>query len=160
MNISYIKVVMEETVLIYLEKDNKYLMMLRNKKKNDLNQGKYIGIGGHIELGETKEQALIREVKEETSLMVKSFVYRAKLTFINDDYSEIMHLFTSNDFTGHLNENCNEGDLFWVEKEKILDLPLWEGDKAFLDVMKNSDDYFEMTLTYKNDELVSVNRTK
>ena len=78
---------MDETVLIYLEKDNKYLMMFRNKKLNDMNKGKYIGVGGHIEEDETKGQALVREVAEETSLILKSYTYRAKLTFINDSYS-------------------------------------------------------------------------
>ena len=150
---------MEETVLIYLEKDNKYLMMFRNKKLNDMNKGKYIGVGGHIEEDETKGQALVREVAEETSLILKSYTYRAKLTFVNDDYSEIMHLYTSNDFTGIVNENCNEGDLIWVDKDKLEELPLWEGDKAFLKVMNDSDDYFEMTLKYKSNELVSVERT-
>lgn len=150
---------MVETVLIYLEKDNKYLMMFRNKKLNDMNKGKYIGVGGHIEEDETKGQALVREVAEETSLILKSYTYRAKLTFVNDDYSEIMHLYTSNDFTGIVNENCNEGDLIWVDKDKIEELPLWEGDKAFLKVMNDSDDYFEMTLKYKSNELVSIERT-
>lgn len=150
---------MEETVLIYLEKDNKYLMMFRNKKQNDINKGKYIGVGGHLEDDETKGQALVREVAEETSLILKSYTYRAKLTFVNDDYSEIMHLYTSTDFTGDVNENCNEGDLVWVDKDKVCDLPIWEGDKAFLEIMNNSDAYFEMTLKYHDDKLVSVERT-
>lgn len=151
--------IMEETVLIYLEKDNKYLMMFRNKKENDMNRGKYIGVGGHIEEDETKGQALVREVAEETSLILKSYRYRAKLTFLNDDYKEIMHLYTSKDFTGEVNENCREGDLVWVDKDQVLKLPLWEGDRAFLEVMENTDDYFEMTLAYKQDKLVSVERT-
>ena len=150
---------MEETVLIYLEKDNKYLMMFRNKKQHDPNFGKYIGVGGRIEEDETKGQALVREVREETSLILKSYNYRAKLLFVNDNYREIIHLFTSKDFIGELRENCDEGDLSWVDKNKIFDLILWEGDKAFLDLMENSDDYFEMTLTYKNDKLVSTLRT-
>ena len=150
---------MQETVLIYLEKDDKYLMMFRNKKQNDPNKGKYIGIGGRIEDNETKGQALVREVREETSLILKSYKYRAKLLFINDTYKETMHLFVSNDFVGEVKEDCNEGDLSWIDKEKILDLPLWEGDKAFLEIMENTEDYFEMTLKYANDKLISVSRT-
>ncbi|MCQ2086917.1 MAG: 8-oxo-dGTP diphosphatase [Bacilli bacterium] len=150
---------MEETVLVYIERNNQYLLIYRNKKKNDMNQGKYIGIGGHIEEGETKEAALIREVKEETNLNIKSFKYRAKLTFVNDDYSEYMHLFTSDDFDGELTEDCNEGELVWVDKDKILDFPSWEGDRAFLKVMEETDVYFEMTLKYKDDKLISVERT-
>ena len=150
---------MQETVLIYLEKDNKYLMMFRNKKQNDPNKGKYIGIGGRIEDNETKGQALVREVREETSLILKSYKYRAKLLFINDTYKETIHLFVSSDFVGGVKEDCNEGDLSWIDKNKILDLPLWEGDKAFLEIMENTEDYFEMTLKYVNDKLISVNRT-
>lgn len=151
---------MEETVLIYLEKDSKYLMIYRNKKKNDMNQGKYLGIGGHIEPNESRDAAVIREVKEETNLDLLSFVYRAKLVFVNDDYSEIMHLYTSSDFTGVVDYNCNEGELVWVDKNKILDLPIWEGDKHFLKALNESINYFEMTLKYKNDVLVSVERVK
>ena len=150
---------MEETVLAYLEKDNKYLMMFRNKKERDPNFGKYIGVGGRIEEDETKGQALVREVREETSLILKSYNYRAKLLFVYDDYKEIIHLFTSKDFTGEVNENCDEGDLSWVDKDKINQLTLWEGDKAFLELMENTNDYFEMTLTYKDDKLVSTVRT-
>ncbi len=150
---------MQETVLIYLEKDNKYLMMFRNKKQNDPNKGKYIGIGGRIEDNETKGQALVREVREETSLILKSYKYRAKLLFINDTYKETIHLFVSSDFVGEVKEDCDEGDLSWIDKNKILDLPLWEGDKAFLEIMENTEDYFEMTLKYANDKLISVSRT-
>jgi len=151
---------MEETVLIYIEKDNKYLLIYRNKKKNDMNQGKYLGIGGHIEANETKEDAVIREVKEETNLKLLSFEYRAKLTFINNDYSEVMFLFTSSSFEGDIKYNCNEGDLLWIDKNELLKLPIWEGDKHFLKVLNETKNYFEMTLTYKNDELVKVERTK
>ncbi|MCR5308775.1 MAG: 8-oxo-dGTP diphosphatase [Bacilli bacterium] len=150
---------MQETVLIYLEKDNKYLMMFRNKKQNDPNEGKYIGIGGKIEDNETKGQALVREVREETSLILKSYKYRAKLLFVNDAYKETIHLFVSSDFVGEVKEDCNEGDLRWIDKNKILDLPLWEGDKAFLEIMENTEDYFEMTLKYANDKLFSISRT-
>lgn len=150
---------MQETVLIYLEKDNKYLMMFRNKKQHDPNYGKYIGVGGHIEEDETKGQALVREVREETSLILKSYNYRGKLLFVYDDYKEIIHLFTSKDFIGEVKDKCDEGDLSWVDKNKLNELTLWEGDKAFLEIMQNTDDYFEMTLTYKNDKLVSTLRT-
>lgn len=148
---------MEETVLIYIEKDNKYLMIFRNKKKNDLNQGKYLGIGGHIEENETKDQAVVREVFEETSLTLNSFEYRAKLLFTNNDsYSEIMHLYTSSDFSGEVNFNCNEGELVWVEKKSLSSLPMWEGDKYFLSALEANDTYFEMTLKYQNDVLVEI----
>ncbi|MCR5505675.1 MAG: 8-oxo-dGTP diphosphatase [Bacilli bacterium] len=146
---------MEETVLCYIENEHRYLMLFRNKKKNDLNSGKYIGIGGHIEPGESKEEALIREVKEETGLTLTSFQYRAKLLFINDDFEEIMHLFTANEFTGTLKE-CDEGELHWIDIDDVLKVPHWEGDEAFLKKMLTQKDYFEMTLIYKQDQLVKI----
>ncbi len=150
---------MDKTVLCYIEKDNCYLMLYRNKKANDLNEGKYIGIGGHIEKNETIEQALLREVKEETNLTLLSYELRGILTFINDDYSEIMYLFTSDKFEGELKE-CNEGTLSWKPIDKITLLPIWEGDKEFLSLLENKEKYFELTLTYSCNKLVKTERTK
>ena len=146
---------MDYTVLCYLKKDNQYLFMLRNKEKNDLNEGKWIGIGGHIEPGETKEEALIREVKEETGFTIKSFSYRGEILFINNDYQEIMYIFTSDDFDGEMIE-CNEGELSWIDKDKILDLNLWEGDRYFLKPLLNSDKMIKMEMRYKDKQLVKV----
>ncbi len=146
---------MDYTVLCYLKKDNQYLFMLRNKEKNDLNEGKWIGIGGHIEPGETKEEALIREVKEETGFTIKSFSYRGEILFINNDYQEIMYVFTSDDFTGEMIE-CDEGELSWIDKDKILDLNLWEGDRYFLKPLLNSDKMIKMEMRYKDKQLVGV----
>ena len=146
---------MDKTVLCYLERNNQYLMLFRNKKKNDLNGSKWIGVGGHLEKGETKEQALIREIKEETGLDIISFTYRGELLFINDDFEEIMYLYTSSDFKGELKE-CNEGELHWVDKDKIMDLNLWEGDRAFLPLLINSDKFIKMKLIYKQSNLVDV----
>ena len=146
---------MDKTVLCYLERNNQYLMLFRNKKKNDLNGSKWIGVGGHLEKGETKEQALIREIKEETGLDIISFAYRGELLFINDDFEEIMYLYTSSDFKGELKE-CDEGELHWVDKDKIMDLNLWEGDRAFLPLLINSDKFIKMKLIYKQSNLVDV----
>ena len=146
---------MDKTVLCYLERNNQYLMLFRNKKKDDLNGSKWIGVGGHLEKGETKEQALIREIKEETGLDIISFTYRGELLFINDDFEEIMYLYTSSDFKGELKE-CDEGELHWVKKDKIMDLNLWEGDRAFLPLLINSDKFIKMKLIYKQSNLVDV----
>ena len=146
---------MEETVLSYIEDKHRYLMLFRNKKKNDINQGKYIGIGGHLEPGESKEQALIREIKEETGLTVTSYKYRAKLIFINDDYSEIMYLFTVDGFIGEIKE-CDEGELKWIDKDDMFKVPHWEGDEIFVKKMLSTDEYFEMTLVYSKDKLIKV----
>ena len=144
---------MDETVLAYIEIEGFYLMLYRNKKKNDMNEGKWMGVGGHIEPGETPDQALVREIKEETNLDVTSFRYVAKLLFVNDDYQEIMHLYKVDAVEGEIKE-CNEGDLRYIPKESIHLLNMWEGDKYFLDRL--DDDYFELTLIYKDKELVEV----
>ena len=146
---------MDYTVLCYLKKGNQYLFMLRNKEKNDLNEGKWIGIGGHIEQGESKEEALIREVKEETGFTINSFKYRGEILFINNDYQEIMYVFTSDDFSGEMIE-CDEGELSWIDKDKILDLNLWEGDRYFLKPLLNSDKMIKFEMIYKDKELVEV----
>lgn len=146
-----------ESTQIYIEKDNCFLMLYRNKKKNDMNGGKWIGVGGKIEANETPLEGIIREVKEETGLNLKSAKLRAKLYFFNDDYGEVIYQFTSNDFDGELIE-CNEGTLEWVSKEKVLSLPTWEGDKYFLEPILNNSAYFEMSLIYKNDKFVEVKR--
>lgn len=150
---------MIKTVICYLEKGDKVLMLYRNKKENDLNGGKYIGVGGHVEKGETIEDAVIREVKEETNLDIVRLDYFGKVIFYIDDYTEEMYVFTSSEFTGELSE-CDEGTLYWVDKNKILDLPLWEGDKYFIELIKSNIRDFELCLTYKNDKLINVNRVK
>lgn len=150
---------MDKTVLCYLYKDHSYLMMYRNKKSHDINHDKYIGIGGHLETGETKEEALIREVKEETGLTLNSFKYRGELIFINGDYQEVMYLYLSDDFSGELSE-CDEGELVWVNEKDLLSLNMWEGDKYFLEPLINTDSFIKMTLTYDGDKLVSAKREK
>lgn len=146
---------MDKTVLCYLINNNQYLMLFRNKKKDDLNEGKWIGVGGHLEKGETKEQALVREIKEETGLDLHSSIFRGELVFKNDDYEEIMYLYTSDDFSGTL-INCDEGELRWINKEDIMNLNMWEGDKAFLPRLINSNNFIKMTLIYSKGKLVKV----
>ncbi len=141
------------TVLCYLKNNDQYLLMLRNKKENDLNEGKWIGVGGHIEEGEAKEQALVREVKEETGLDIVSYTYRGEILFINDDYQEIMYLYISDDFVGELLD-CDEGQLAWIDKDKIFDLNLWEGDRYFLKKLLFTNEIIKMKLVYKGKQLV------
>ena len=145
----------DETVLCYIKHNNQYLLLYRNKEKVDINNNKYIGVGGHLEKGETKEQALLREVQEETGLTLLRYTYHAKILFINDDYEEIMHLYSADRFEGTLID-CDEGQLVWINKEDVLKVPHWEGDKYFLTKMLENDNYFEMTLRYKKDQLVDV----
>lgn len=144
----------KETVLAYIEKDNSYLMLLRNKKKHDINANKWIGVGGHLEKEETPEDALIREIKEETGLDVISYSKKGLIHFNYDDISELMHLYIVNDFKGELIE-CDEGTLKWIKKSDLFSLELWEGDKIFLKKLINNEPYFELELNYLKDKLIS-----
>ncbi len=148
---------MKLTTLCYIEKDGCYLLLHRTKKKNDINEGKWIGVGGHFEKDESPEDCLLREVLEETGLTLTSYRMRGLITFINDTCeSEIMCLFTADEFDGELIE-CNEGELKWIPKEQIKTLPLWEGDKAFLDLLLGDEKrFFSMKLSYHGAELVNV----
>ncbi|VWL84809.1 NUDIX hydrolase [Oceanivirga miroungae] len=141
--------------VVYLEKNDEVLMLLRNKKKNDINEGKYIGVGGKIEKTETPYEGAIREVKEETGYTVNSLEYRGLLSFIsNNDDIQYIFIFTSSDFSG--NEIvCNEGTLEWVKKDKIMSLNIWEGDRYFLEKIVNNDySPFMIKTIYENDKLV------
>ncbi len=148
---------MKLTTLCYIEKDDCYLLLHRTKKKNDINEGKWIGVGGHFEKDESPEDCLLREVLEETGLTLTSYRMRGLITFINDTCeSEIMCLFTADEFDGELIE-CNEGELKWIPKKQIKTLPLWEGDKAFLDLLLGDEKrFFSMKLSYHDAELVNV----
>ena len=152
---------MKNTTLCYIKKDDKYLLLHRTKKKDDPNEGKWIGVGGHIEEGESPEECLLREVKEETNLTLTSYQYRALITFVSDVYeTENMHLFTADAFEGKLDYSCDEGELEWVSKDKLLNLPMWEGDREFLPlIMDETTKFFTMELIYKGDKLVESNNS-
>lgn len=145
------------TTLCYIEKDDKYLMLHRTSKANDENHDKWIGVGGHFEKGESPEDCLIREVKEETGLTLLSFNFRGIVTFVSDDNpAEYMCLYTAKDFCG-TQIPCNEGQLEWVEKSKVTQLNLWEGDKIFLDLLTRDVPFFSLKLVYRNGMLIQKN---
>ena len=146
-----------ETVLCYLKKDDCYLLLFRNKKKNDCNEGKWIGVGGHIEKGESKDEAAIREIKEETGLDAHNVKCVGEVLFVNDDYQEMMYVYEVRDFSGQL-ITCDEGELRWVPVKEIDNYPMWEGDKEFLPLLFKGEKYFKMKLTYKNKDLISVEK--
>ena len=141
--------------LCYIENDkNEYLMLHRVKKKNDVNQDKWIGVGGKFEDGESPDECLKREVLEETGLTLTDYRFRGIVTFASDEYeTEYMHLFTATGYTGELKE-CDEGNLEWVPKSKVQDLPIWEGDKLFFRLIDDSaSPFFSLKLSYKGDKL-------
>lgn len=142
------------STVCYIEKEGKYLMLHRTKKKNDINEGKWLGIGGKFEDKESPEDCIIREVKEETGLTLNSVKLRGILTFINTICeTEYIYVFTSNDFTGDLIE-CNEGELKWVDKDKVTSLNLWEGDKIFVKKIKEESPFFTIKYVYDGDTLL------
>jgi 8-oxo-dGTP diphosphatase len=146
------------TTLCYLETDKKYLMLHRVSKKNDVNKDKWIGIGGHFEADESPEECLLREVKEETGLNLLSYCFRGLITFICDGWpTEYMCLYTSDHFEGELIE-CDEGTLEWVDKDKVQQLNLWEGDKIFFQLLAEEVAFFSLKLSYKNGVLVEAIR--
>jgi 8-oxo-dGTP diphosphatase len=148
---------MIETTLCYIEQNTQYLMLHRTKKKKDPNSGKWVGVGGKIEKGESVEECLLREVREETGLELIKYQYRAKIYFYSDIYyNEIMHLYTASEFTGDLIE-CEEGELVWIDKFKVLELNLWQGDKIFIQRLLEDDNKpFILHLYYEGDKLVKV----
>ena len=143
------------STVCYIERKGKYLMLHRTKKQNDINKEKWLGIGGKFQDKESPEDCIIREVKEETGLTLNSVKLRGILTFINTICeTEYIYVFTSNDFTGKLIE-CNEGELQWVDKDKVTSLNLWEGDKIFIEKIKEDTPFFTIKYLYDGDTLLN-----
>lgn len=147
---------MKLTTLCYIEKDDSYLMLHRVKKENDENHDKWIGVGGKFEVGESPEECLLREVKEETGLTLTRYHFRGIVTFVSDEWgTEYMHLFTADTYEGTLGE-CSEGELVWVKKSEIENLKIWEGDKVFLRLLQEKNDFFSLKLRYEGEKLVET----
>lgn len=141
---------MQNTTLCYIENRSRYLMLHRTKKQNDYNHDKWIGIGGKFEEGESPEDCVLREVREETGLELEKLEYRGIVTFVSDNnFTEFMHVFWSDCFRGNLID-CDEGELEWVEKNRMNDLPHWKGDEIFLDLLDKKVPFFSLKLVYEN----------
>ena len=147
---------MKMTTLCYIERDDRYLMLHRTRKEQDENKDKWIGIGGKFEAGESPEDCLLRECREETGLTLTDYRFRGLVTFVSDEWgTEYMHLFTAAGFTGeqHL---CDEGELEWIEKKRLLELTLWEGDKIFLRLLEEERPFFSLKLVYRGEALAQA----
>lgn len=146
------------STLCYIEKDGCWLMLHRTKKKNDINHDKWLGIGGKFEEGESPEECLLREVREETGLTLTDYRFRGLVTFVSDEApTEYMHLFTATGFTGTLRE-CDEGALEWIPIGEVGLLPLWQGDRLFLSLLQQEGPFFSLKLEYRGDRLVGASR--
>lgn len=143
-----------QTTLCYLEQNGQYLMLHRVKKKQDVNKDKWIGVGGKFEPEENALACALREVQEETGLIMNVPLYRGIVDFFCPPWpAERMHLFTCTDFSGEMRV-CDEGDLEWVAKEKVSSLPIWEGDKIFFELLAKNEPFFHLELHYDRDVLV------
>lgn len=145
---------MKMSTLCYIEKDGKYLMLHRTVKENDVNKDKWIGVGGHFEHGESPEECLLREVKEETGYTLTSWRYRGIVTFVyGENVVEYMSLYTADGFEGEAIA-CDEGELEWVDKERVWSLELWEGDKIFFRLLDEDYPFFSLKLVYNTDDVL------
>lgn len=147
---------MKNVTLCYIERGDEYLMLHRVKKKNDVNHDKWIGVGGKFEDKESPEDCILRETLEETGLILTEYRYRGLVTFANTVYeTEYMHLFTATGWEGEIGE-CSEGNLEWVRKSAVKDLPIWEGDKIFLRLLAQEEPFFSLKLIYDGDILTGA----
>ena len=147
---------MKNTSLCYIEQNGRYLMLHRVKKEHDENRDKWIGIGGKFEPGESPEDCVLRETLEETGLRLTKYRYCGIVTFVSDRWeTEYMHLFHATGFTGTPRE-CDEGQLEWIEKERVLSLPQWAGDRIFLDLMQKNVPFFSLKLRYEGETLAEA----
>jgi 8-oxo-dGTP diphosphatase len=145
---------MKKTTLCYLFHGDEILMLHRVKKKNDVNEGKYIGLGGHFLENEEPLDCVIREVYEESGIGLDHPCYRGIVTFHSDIYpSETMHLFTATLDEKPPLPSCEEGTLCYVTREKLLSLELWQGDRIFLSLLFSDAPFFELTLYYCGQQL-------
>ena len=146
------------TTLCYLERDNAYLMLHRVKKQDDYNPDKWVGVGGKFERFESPEECLVRDVREETGLTLTRYRARGLLTFVLGNMTEFIHLFTADGWEGEMlrGDACREGVLEWVPKEKVDQLPIWEGDKLFFRLLKEEHPYFSLKLVYDGDTLTEA----
>lgn len=148
---------MTETTLCYLTVNGKVLLLHRIRKKNDPNEGKWIGIGGKFEENEAPEDCALREFREETGLTLTEWRYRGIVTFVSDRWEgEHMHLFTATAAEGTLTRDCDEGVLQWVPVEQAGTLPTWEGDRVFLELLAREEPFFSLRLSYRGDTLTEA----
>ena len=147
---------MHNSTLCYVIRGDQVLMLHRVKKKNDVNKDKWIGISGKFEAEESPDECLLRECREETGLRLTSWQCRGVVTFLQEGgEGEYMYLFTAEEFEGNLHD-CPEGDLQWVSREFLYRLPMWEGDRIFLDLLWRNAPFFLLTLRYRGEVLTQA----
>lgn len=146
-------------------------MLYRDRKPDDPNEGKWLGIGGKLEDGESPDECNAREVLEETGLVLRDAHFHGVIHFRSDEYEdEDMYLYSSKDFvpadadaarefelTGRYEPpECSEGELRWIEKDRLEGLPMWEGDRAFVAELLKGNPDISMTLQYKGESCTII----
>lgn len=145
---------MQLAAVCYVDDGQSYLMLHRNKKEHDIQKGKWIGVGGKFEAGETPEACIKREVYEETGLHIENPTLRGLLTLPNFDGKTdwYVFVFVAKNFTGELID-CNEGTLEWVPYQDVLSKPTWQGDLLFVEWLLQNKPFFSATFSYDHDDL-------
>ncbi len=145
--------------LCYVKRDGRTLMVYRNKKPNDIHEGKWNGLGGKFEAGETPEECVRREILEESGLVIRNPHLHGLLMFPgfkgNDWY---VFVFTATDFSGDLIDSSPEGRLEWIPDEKLLGLNLWQSDAVFLPWLQNPE-FFSAKFDYEGDTMTGYEVT-
>ena len=148
---------MRNTTLCYLERGRETLLLHRVKKAVDENKDKWIGVGGKFEEGESPDDCLLREVREETGLTLLRWRCRGLVTFVSDEWgTEYMHLFTADLWDGTLRTDCAEGELAWLDRDALLEMPIWEGDRIFLRLLREARPFFSLKLRYEGERLAEA----
>ena len=149
---------MKNSTLVHIEKDGCYLLMHRIKKKNDVNEDKWVAPGGKFEDKESPHECAVRETFEETGLIITDYKLRGIVTFVSDKWeTEYMHIFSAYKFEGEVKADCSEGVLKWVKKEDVYNLPIWQGDKIFLRLIESdTTPFFALKLEYLGEKLVKA----
>lgn len=150
------------TTLCYIQRGEEYLMMHRVRKQHDVNHDKWIGVGGHFLEGETPDECVVRETYEETGLRLTQYHLRGLITFLSDQWqTEYMFLYTADGYEGDPDAlpDCREGELRWISKRAVYELPIWEGDKVFFRILEEEGPFFQLKLRYEGDTLVECVRS-
>jgi 8-oxo-dGTP diphosphatase len=147
---------MKLATLCYItnKKTDSTLMIHRVKKENDYHLGKWNGLGGKFEQGESPEECAIREIKEESGLTVNNITMKGFITFPMFDGKEdwYVFLFVSDKYEGKLIDSA-EGNLAWIPNEKLMEINLWDGDKIFIPWLFK-DKFFSAKFNYENGEFI------
>ena len=145
------------TTECYIRRGDDMLFIL--KGRDDMNTGKYLGVGGHMEIGESPVDCILREIEEETGIVssdLKDLKMRSVITFINPKYGdEYIHLFEA-EYIGSEDpalRTCDEGEFKWVNIRDIPSLPMWEGDMVMFEQLLNTKEFFSLKLIYDGDFL-------